>query len=187
MTVARHAGRPTRDTLFADVNRDGVTALKVWNRNTVTGVLGLFNAQGSRWDRATRKFVGEDDDNNAEAVTATLRASDIEGLLEGRQAVDAQAEQAVGVVVPTRPAAMPAAYVPVAHVAAGGDGTVALYSYRAKELRVVRERCHACMHASATHIYVYIRGMHRRCASSARRGTGACRGARSCATRRWAR
>ena len=43
--VARHAGRPTRDTLFSDVNADGVSPLKIWNENAMTGIIGVFNAQ----------------------------------------------------------------------------------------------------------------------------------------------
>lgn len=44
-------GRPTADCIFADVARDGRTALKVWNRNAMAGVIGVFNLQGSWWDR----------------------------------------------------------------------------------------------------------------------------------------
>ena len=50
-------GRPTRDVLFNDVNSDQLSALKLWNTNKVTGMLGAFNVQGARWDRATRAFV----------------------------------------------------------------------------------------------------------------------------------
>jgi raffinose synthase len=50
-------GRPTADCLFADVARDGRTALKVWNRNATGGVLGLFNVQGSFWDSAAHQYV----------------------------------------------------------------------------------------------------------------------------------
>ena len=105
-------GRPTRDTLFADVLRDGASVLKaralggwpgrssrqqqqqqhtrlcvahgsapppccfvqgfqpaprclnfsiplplqIWNMNSCTGVVGLFNLQGSSWDRSRRRF-----------------------------------------------------------------------------------------------------------------------------------
>jgi hypothetical protein len=38
-------GRPTRDCLMADPNRDGKTVLKVWNLNADTGVVGVFNLQ----------------------------------------------------------------------------------------------------------------------------------------------
>jgi len=49
-------GRPTVDTVFCDVMRDGKTLLKVWNRNNCSGVVGVFNVQGSSWDRDRRKF-----------------------------------------------------------------------------------------------------------------------------------
>ena len=77
--VAQHAGRPTRDTLFADVNSDGVNAMKVWNVNRVTGILAAFNVQGARWDRAHRRFVGREE---VPTVVAALRPSDVEGLHE---------------------------------------------------------------------------------------------------------
>jgi raffinose synthase len=47
-------GRPCRDSLFADVCGDGVSALKVWNMNVCGGVLALFNVQvrhGRLWLR----------------------------------------------------------------------------------------------------------------------------------------
>ena len=77
--VCEQPGRPTRDVLFSDVNGDGVSALKVWNLNRVTGVLGAFNVQGARWDRKRRRFVGRDD---VPSVVAELCPSDVEGLLE---------------------------------------------------------------------------------------------------------
>ena len=45
---AQLPGRPTRDCLFADVARDGKSALKIWNLNRVGGVLGVFNLQVRR-------------------------------------------------------------------------------------------------------------------------------------------
>lgn len=54
---ARRTRRPTVDCLFDDVARDGRTALKVWNSNAVTGLLGAFNVQGSEWSRRLRRFV----------------------------------------------------------------------------------------------------------------------------------
>ena len=38
-------GRPTPDCLFCDVNRDGSSALKVWNMNRCGGVVAAFNLQ----------------------------------------------------------------------------------------------------------------------------------------------
>jgi len=48
---ARLPGRPTRDCLFRDVARDGQSALKIWNRNWVTGVVGIFNLQVFFWGK----------------------------------------------------------------------------------------------------------------------------------------
>lgn len=44
---ARHAGRPTRDSLFVDPVMDGKSLLKIWNLNKLTGVVGVFNCQGA--------------------------------------------------------------------------------------------------------------------------------------------
>jgi raffinose synthase len=73
-------GRPTRDCLFTDVTRDGVTALKVWNKNKRGGVVGCFNIQGACWSREKGIFV-----SHAEVpptVTAAVRLQDVEGILE---------------------------------------------------------------------------------------------------------
>lgn len=61
-------GRPTADCLFADVCRDGKTALKIWNSNAVNGVVGVFNVQGSTYSRQHRSFYTHD------AYPAVLRA-----------------------------------------------------------------------------------------------------------------
>lgn len=44
---AKYPGRPTRDCLFNDPVMDGESLLKIWNLNTYTGVLGIFNCQGA--------------------------------------------------------------------------------------------------------------------------------------------
>ncbi|KAK1319219.1 putative galactinol--sucrose galactosyltransferase 2 [Acorus calamus] len=44
---AKHAGRPTRDCLFDDPVMDGKSLLKIWNLNKFSGVIGVFNCQGS--------------------------------------------------------------------------------------------------------------------------------------------
>jgi len=71
-------GRPTLDCLFADVTRDGRTALKVWNRNAHGAVVGVFNVQGSVWDSKAHQFVR----NAAACVALTARVCpvDIPGL-----------------------------------------------------------------------------------------------------------
>eukprot|EP00908_Phaeocystis_cordata_P007187 Transcript_1783.p1 GENE.Transcript_1783~~Transcript_1783.p1 ORF type:complete len:589 (-),score=246.71 Transcript_1783:205-1905(-) len=72
------AGRPTRDSLFHDPNTDGESALKVWNRNALTGVLAAFNLQGARWNRGTRGF--DEEQSRMVGVHASLRAEEVEGL-----------------------------------------------------------------------------------------------------------
>jgi raffinose synthase len=54
---ARLPGRPTKDCLFADPARDGVILLKIWNMNRFTGVLGVYNCQGTAWSSAEKKNV----------------------------------------------------------------------------------------------------------------------------------
>ncbi|GMI82413.1 seed imbibition 2, raffinose synthase 2 [Hibiscus trionum] len=44
---AKYAGRPSRDCLFTDPVTDGKSLLKIWNLNKCTGVIGIFNCQGS--------------------------------------------------------------------------------------------------------------------------------------------
>mmetsp|Transcript_37266 Transcript_37266/g.87980 ORF Transcript_37266/g.87980 Transcript_37266/m.87980 type:complete len:870 (-) Transcript_37266:91-2700(-) len=73
-------GRPTRDSLFADVTADGHSPLKVWNRNRCNGVLAAFNVQGASWDRVRRDNYMHG--SHAERVEGVLRASDVEGLLD---------------------------------------------------------------------------------------------------------
>ena len=82
----RQPGRPTRDCLFRDVNRDGRTALKVWNRNLVNSVIGVFNVQGAYWSRQTNQFASLS--KPISPVTAELRPRDVEGIAE-RSAPDA--------------------------------------------------------------------------------------------------
>ncbi|OMO49894.1 Raffinose synthase [Corchorus capsularis] len=51
----QHYALPTRDCLFEDPLQDGNTALKIWNLNKYSGVLGLFNCQGGGWSRELRR------------------------------------------------------------------------------------------------------------------------------------
>jgi len=71
-------GRPTADCLFVDVARDGRSALKVWNRNAMTGVVGCFNVQGSFWDSQLHQFVRHP--ARCVPVTARVYAVDVPGL-----------------------------------------------------------------------------------------------------------
>ncbi|EKX38074.1 hypothetical protein GUITHDRAFT_165320 [Guillardia theta CCMP2712] len=84
---AQLPGRPTRDCLFTDVCKDGVSALKVWNHNQVGGVLGIFNLQGAYWDRTVRNFVMPD--HRPPDVVAHVSPQDVERLPSevGRYAV----------------------------------------------------------------------------------------------------
>ncbi|GLT37378.1 hypothetical protein SLA2020_116970 [Shorea laevis] len=52
---AQLPGRPTRDCLFADPARDGVSLLKIWNVNKSSGVVGVFNCQGAGWCKVAKK------------------------------------------------------------------------------------------------------------------------------------
>ncbi|KAK9820373.1 hypothetical protein WJX72_009606 [[Myrmecia] bisecta] len=63
-------GRPTRDSLFCDVLRDGKSLLKVWNINRHGGIVGVFNLQGSAWSRTRRQFLIHD--KNPRPLTCTV-------------------------------------------------------------------------------------------------------------------
>ena len=82
-------GRPTRDTLFSDVGADGLSALKVWNRNPTGGVVGAFNVQGVAWSRATHENVVLD--AAPHAVTARVCAADVSHVSHGTDALDGAA------------------------------------------------------------------------------------------------
>lgn len=44
---AKYPGRPSRDCLFIDPVMDRKSLFKIWNLNKCTGVVGIFNCQGS--------------------------------------------------------------------------------------------------------------------------------------------
>jgi len=83
---AKKAGRPTRDCIFADVGKDGISALKIWNTNRESsslakangGVLGAFNVQGVAWDfeRNENQVLNE----SPAPVIARVRPHDVENL-----------------------------------------------------------------------------------------------------------
>lgn len=75
---AKLPGRPTRDCLFCNVQKDGTTALKVWNLNDVTGVVGAFNVQGVFYNRFIRTHVFHQ--RRAGNVTAHVSPGDVELL-----------------------------------------------------------------------------------------------------------
>ena len=69
-------GRPTPDCLFRDTMRDGVTGLKVWNRNEGGGaVVAAFNVQGSYWCREQRKYISQPE--MIHPVQITIRPVDV--------------------------------------------------------------------------------------------------------------
>jgi hypothetical protein len=55
--------------------RDGRSAMKIWSLNKVGAVAGVFNVQGSSWDRKLRKYVQHN--SLPPTVTAELRPTDI--------------------------------------------------------------------------------------------------------------
>ncbi|CAM0913000.1 unnamed protein product [Alopecurus aequalis] len=78
---SRLPGRPTKDCLFADPARDGVTLLKIWNMNMFTGVLGVYNCQGAAWSSAEKKNVFHDE-AGAGALTCGVRSRDVHLIAE---------------------------------------------------------------------------------------------------------
>ncbi|KAG8367438.1 hypothetical protein BUALT_Bualt16G0072200 [Buddleja alternifolia] len=72
---ARLPGRPTKDCLFSDPARDGVSLLKIWNMNKYTGVLGVYNCQGAAWNSAERKNTFHQ--TKSEAITGHVKGRDV--------------------------------------------------------------------------------------------------------------
>ncbi|XP_051148473.1 probable galactinol--sucrose galactosyltransferase 6 [Andrographis paniculata] len=77
---ARLPGRPTKDCLFSDPARDGVSLLKIWNMNKFTGVLGVYNCQGAAWNAEERKNTFHQ--TTAEAITGCVRGCDVHLISE---------------------------------------------------------------------------------------------------------
>ncbi|OWM65938.1 probable galactinol--sucrose galactosyltransferase 6 isoform X2 [Punica granatum] len=72
---ARLPGRPTRDCLFSDPARDGVSLLKIWNMNKYTGILGVYNCQGAAYNLAERKNTFHA--TKSESITGYIRGRDV--------------------------------------------------------------------------------------------------------------
>ena len=70
--------RPTLDCLLRDVSCDNKTVLKVWNTNNVTGVIGVFNVQGSTFSRSHRRFHSHDP--RPPTLSAVVRPVDVPNL-----------------------------------------------------------------------------------------------------------
>ncbi|KAI9191599.1 hypothetical protein LWI28_010665 [Acer negundo] len=77
---ARLPGRPTRDCLFSDPSRDGVSLLKIWNMNKYTGVLGVYNCQGAAWNKTERKNTFHE--TRSDAITGHVRGRDVHLIAE---------------------------------------------------------------------------------------------------------
>ncbi|GLT96046.1 hypothetical protein SLE2022_136950 [Rubroshorea leprosula] len=73
---AQLLGRPTRDYLFVDPTRDGVSLLKVWNVNKCFDVVGVFNCQGAGWCKVTKKTHIHD--VSPGTLTGFVRATDVD-------------------------------------------------------------------------------------------------------------
>ena len=76
---AQLPARPTVDCLFSDVQKDGTSAMKLWSMNKVGAVAGVFNVQGSSWDRKQRRYVQYTPSMMLPVLTTELRARDIGG------------------------------------------------------------------------------------------------------------
>ncbi|KAL2464428.1 putative galactinol--sucrose galactosyltransferase 6 [Forsythia ovata] len=77
---AQLPGRPTKDCLFSDPARDGVSLLKIWNMNKYTGVLGVYNCQGAAWNSVERKNTFHQ--TKSEAITGYFRGRDVHLISE---------------------------------------------------------------------------------------------------------
>ncbi|KAG0481862.1 hypothetical protein HPP92_009946 [Vanilla planifolia] len=71
-------GRPTRDSLFNDPARDGVSLLKVWNVNKCSGVVGVFNCQGAGWCKVEKRTRIHNDAPGA--LTGCVKADDVDAM-----------------------------------------------------------------------------------------------------------
>ncbi|KAK8454939.1 hypothetical protein SEVIR_4G054800v4 [Setaria viridis] len=77
---ARLPGRPTKDCLFTDPARDGISLLKIWNMNKFTGVLGVYNCQGAAWSSVEKKNIFHQ--TGTEALTCSVKGSDVHHISE---------------------------------------------------------------------------------------------------------
>ncbi|KAL6606114.1 hypothetical protein ACP70R_041767 [Stipagrostis hirtigluma subsp. patula] len=77
---ARLPCRPTKDCLFTDPARDGVSLLKIWNMNKFTGVLGVYNCQGAAWSSVEKKTMFHQ--TGTDALTCGVKGSDVHLISE---------------------------------------------------------------------------------------------------------
>lgn len=79
-------GRPTKDCLFSDPARDGVSLLKIWNMNKYGGVLGVYNCQGAAWSSTERKNTFHQ--TNSDSITGYVRGRDVHLISEAAGETD---------------------------------------------------------------------------------------------------
>ncbi|KAL3614921.1 hypothetical protein CASFOL_040582 [Castilleja foliolosa] len=75
---AKYHGRPSRDCLFVDPVMDGKSLMKIWNMNKLSGVLAVFNCQGS----GTWPGLDYSAQPNAVELSGDISPADIELLDE---------------------------------------------------------------------------------------------------------
>ncbi|KAL5719739.1 galactinol--sucrose galactosyltransferase [Ranunculus cassubicifolius] len=73
---AQLPGKPTRDCLFADPARDGISLLKIWNLNKCSGVVGVFNCQGAGWCKVAKRTLIHD--TSPGTLTSTVCTTDVD-------------------------------------------------------------------------------------------------------------
>ncbi|EPS67241.1 hypothetical protein M569_07535, partial [Genlisea aurea] len=77
---AQLPGRPSRDSLFVDPARDGISLLKIWNANKCTGVVGVFNCQGAGWCKVAK--TTRIHDASPGTLTGSVKTSDVDSIAE---------------------------------------------------------------------------------------------------------
>ncbi|KAL9659605.1 hypothetical protein QQ045_024412 [Rhodiola kirilowii] len=77
---AKLPGRPTQDCLFADPARDGTSLLKIWNINSCSGVVGVFNCQGAGWCKVEKKTRIHD--TSPGTLTSHVRSADFDMIAQ---------------------------------------------------------------------------------------------------------
>ncbi|KAK9125313.1 hypothetical protein Scep_014159 [Stephania cephalantha] len=71
---------PTRDCLFADPARDGISLLKVWNVNKCSGLVGVFNCQGAGWCKVEKKTRIHD--VSPGTLSSSVRTTDVDNIAQ---------------------------------------------------------------------------------------------------------
>lgn len=77
---AQLPGRPTRDSLFNDPARDGMSLLKIWNVNKCTGAVGVFNCQGAGWCKVAKKTRIHNADPGT--LTGSISTQDVDSIAQ---------------------------------------------------------------------------------------------------------